>query len=145
MTSDASNPIGARLRVAVDLHGVVIEHPEGSRGITEFGWPEVPGAIEWLGAISEVYDVHLVSARFSRPGREGVMGMQAARDWLASRGVPWGWLSSAGGPTRLTFTPYKPACSLWIDDRAFLFEGRFPDAAEIGAFRPWNRRNGGNE
>lgn len=145
VTADISReaPSGAAMRprpvVAVDFHGVICEHPEGSKGLTEPGWPEVPGAIEWLGSITPRYAVHLVSARFSRPGIMGRDAMLAARGWLVGHGIPMAWMVSSAGEARITFAATKPVCVLWVDDRAFCFRGTFPTADEIESFRPWNR------
>jgi hypothetical protein len=40
----------------------------------------------------------------------------------------------------ISWPTQKPAASLTIDDRALCFTGIFPDAAEILAFKPWNKR-----
>jgi hypothetical protein len=127
------------LTIGVDFHGVLCEHPEGSKGLTEAAWPEVPGAIEWLKEVSETFNVHIVSARFSRDGQEGADAVSAARAWLIDRGVPSLWMTPVNGMPRIWLTPFKPACLLWVDDRGFQFRGRFPSAEEIRAFRPWNR------
>jgi|SRR5947209_6291582 len=130
-----------RLTVAVDLHGVLCAHPEGSKGATEPDWPEVPGAIDWLKALSARFAVVVVSARFARPGREGAEALAAARYWLWRRGVPMAWMlpGERGEPARITLAAFKPPCHLWIDDRAWTFDGRFPTDAEIDSFKPWNR------
>jgi hypothetical protein len=127
------------LTVGVDFHGVICEHPEGSKGITEMTWPEVPGAIDWLKDVTDRFNVHVVSARFSRPGREGAVAIAAARSWLAYRGIPMAWMASPYGMPRILLTPFKPACVLWVDDRAFCFRGQFPLVEEIEGFKPWNR------
>ncbi len=127
------------LIIGVDFHGVICDHPEKSKGLTEPDWPAVPGAIDWLKSITERFDVHLVSARFSRPGREGADAISKARHWLSLRGIPPIWTMTIEGPARIWLTPFKPPCSLWIDDRAWCFRGTFPTADEIDSFRPWNR------
>lgn len=132
-------PVRARfLTIGVDFHGVICMHPEGEQGRTDMAWPAVPGAIEWLKGITETYNVHIVSARFS-PFRGARPAMEAAANWLVAQGIPRNWFVALDGPPRIVLSPYKPACSLWIDDRAFCFAGTFPTAEEIGAFRPWNR------
>ncbi len=128
------------LTIGVDFHGVLVEHPEGSKGATSPDWPEVPGAIEWLRGISGRYNVHVVSARFARSGNEGADAIAAARQWLSARGIPLPWMLPVNGAMpRIWLTPFKPPCVLWIDDRGWTFRGVFPSAEEIAAFRPWNR------
>lgn len=137
--SDNAGRRDGYLAIAVDFHGVIVAHPEGAKGATEQDWPEVPGAVAWLLAITERFNVHLVSARFSRPGRGGADAVAAARQWLAAHGVPTLWMTPVNGIPRIWLTPFKPACVLWIDDRAYCFRGTFPTEEEIAAFRPWNR------
>lgn len=127
------------LIIGVDFHGVIVDHPPQSRGLTEPRWPEVPGAIDWLQVVTERFNVHLISARFSRSGREGAEAVRAAKDWLVQHGIPLLWMTPVLGQPRIWLTPFKPACSLWIDDRAWCFRGAFPTVEEIESFRPWNR------
>lgn len=129
-----------RLIVAVDLHGVICDHPPAGKGATEPDWPEVPGAVEWLLSTSARYDVHVVSARFSRGGQEGAEALAAARAWLIAHGVPSAWMLPIGGRMpRIWLSAHKPPCLLWVDDRGFCFRGAFPSVEQIESFRPWNR------
>lgn len=72
--------------------------------------PPVPGALEfvrWL--LAQGYDVVVSSARADQPdGLHGIVG------WLARYGFP-----------ALPVTNRKPAAILYVDDRAFRFEGDF--------------------
>lgn len=42
---------------------------------------------------------------------------------------------------KIEFPTKKPAAFLTIDDRAFCFEGCWPDPAELLKFKPWNKRD----
>lgn len=133
------SPAAPLLTIAVDFHGVICDHPEGAAGLTSLDWPEVPGAVEWLRRISEKYRVVIVSARFGRPGGEGSHAVGMAMTWLSQRGIPTEWMLPGERPPKILLTPSKPACVLWIDDRAWRFDGVFPSAEDIASFRPWNR------
>ena len=122
------------LILAADFNGVIHDH-QGKAGFCEAGSPEIPGAITWLKEISETYDVFLVSASFSK-----APFVVAARAWLEAKGVPRPWLTPVPvGRSRITLTPFKPACVMFIDDRGFQFVGTFPTLEAIQAFKPWNR------
>lgn len=125
----------ARLRVAVDFNGVVHDHTDGAMGFCGLRSPEVPGAVQWLKDISEELDVFLISASFVRQP-----AIEAAKAWLQSRGIPREWMMPANSEQpRITITPWKAPCLMFIDDRGFQFRGEFPSLEQIKAFRPWNR------
>lgn len=130
------NPHGnLRLIVAVDFNGVIHDHPPGFKGKCEPGSPAIPGAIAWLKEIAEEYDVFLVSASFSRADF-----ITAAKAWLEATGIPRPWMMPVlTGRSKLTLTPFKPPCQIFVDDRGFCFQGEFPSVSEIKAFKPWNR------
>ncbi len=124
-----------RLIVAADFNGVVHDHRESQKGFCEPGSPEIPGAVQWLKDLSEEFDVFLVSASFERS-----QYITAAKAWLAARGVPTPWMAPMlVGRSRITLTPFKPPCLMFVDDRGFHFRGEFPTIAEIKSFKPWNR------
>ncbi len=45
----------------------------------------------------------------------------------------------------LIFPQHKPAAVLYIDDRAFHFQGRFPTKEEITEFKPWHPNDANEE
>ena len=121
--------------IAVDFNGVIHDHRDGQKGFCDADSPEIPGAIEWLKEISESFDVFLVSASFSRAPY-----ILAAKQWLNAHGVPLAWMASVAiGRSRITLTPFKPCCTIFLDDRAMTFRGTFPTKEFIKGFRPWNR------
>jgi hypothetical protein len=125
----------SRLLICVDFNGVIHDHSPHSRGFCPPDSPEVPGAVEWLRVVTEEYDACLVSASF-RESRN----ILNAKQWLASRGIPPQWMSSAiVGMPRLSLSPFKFPSLMFIDDRGFCFRGTFPTVSEIKNFRPWNR------
>jgi hypothetical protein len=124
-----------RLIVACDFNGVIHDHRDRVKGSCCADDPDIPGAIDWLKATSEKFDIVLVSASFAR-----AEFVSSAKVWLAAKGIPREWLVPVyPGRNRITLTPFKPPCLLFVDDRAFFFQGRFPTVKEIETFKPWNR------
>jgi hypothetical protein len=124
-----------KLIVAVDFNGVIHDHRDGVRGMCLPSDAEIFGAIEWLRQISGEFDVFLVSASFGDS-----RFIVAAKAWLEVKGIPRQWMVPAlAGRSRITLTPFKPVCLMFVDDRGFCFRGEFPTADEIKSFKPWNR------
>jgi hypothetical protein len=71
----------------------------------------------------------IYSVRGSFEGAE-----RAIFDWLLKYGLP------AADLEQIAVVAEKPQAHVYIDDRAFRFEGTFPSFDEIDAFKPWNKR-----
>lgn len=141
--SDASengNPI-----VLVDFDGVIHSCKSGWKGIDVIPDEPVDGAINWLmqhlpipeaiSAMGPEYkgpEVQIYSAR-SRE-RKGIKAMQ---DWLVKNSLPACYITD----DILKFPTQKPPAFLTLDDRVWCFDGRFPTADEMMAFRPWYKRD----
>lgn len=116
-----------RWTVAVDVDGVLHSYSSGWQGADVLPDPPVPGAIDWLEGIVEHYDVAICSTRAAT--REGC---QAIIKWL----LQWGLSSDA--LRHITVESGKPPALLYVDDRAWRFEGsNFPTAEQIQAATPW--------
>jgi hypothetical protein len=127
-----------RLIVACDFNGVIHDHRDGPKDKVDPASPAIPGAIDWLKAVSEELDVFLVSASFAKSPY-----VTSARAWLTAQGIPADWTTPVVvGRSRITLTPFKPPCLLFIDDRGFCFRGEFPEVEDIKRFVPWNRIKG---
>lgn len=126
-----------RRAIAVDFDGVLHAYTSAWR-IDEHGHgaiddPPVLGAIAWLEQMVEHFDVWIFTCRMLDPRRSHVE--QRIRDWLLVHGL------SPIALARLLFTHEKPHADVYIDDRGFRFEGRFPTVAELAELRtPWNKR-----
>ena len=124
---EAARP--SRPIVSVDFDGVIHSYASGWQGASTIPDPPVPGAFAWLGAAVQRFEVCVYSSRSAAPG-----AIDAMRGWFLRHGLPAPVLAA------LAFPAHKPKAILTIDDRAFCFEGRFPDLDWIERFRPWNRR-----
>lgn len=115
-----------RYTIAVDFDGVI--HRYDTPFIAPETIPDEPvdGAIEWLKQISKDFDVVIFTTRARTT--EGVL---AVREWLTSRGF---------GGMPYAVTDRKPAALIYIDDRAYRFDGtHFPTKDEIHQARPWHK------
>lgn len=122
--------------VCVDFDGVLHSYSSKFTTIEEIKDPPVPGAFDWLTQMvnfkdnkGRTFEVCIYSSRSKHIG-----GIQAMASWLREHGLPEEVIS------KLMFPFNKPAASMTIDDRAFLFEGRFPEPDYILDFKPWNKR-----
>jgi hypothetical protein len=87
----------------------------------------VPGAKEWLEEMTQHFHVVIYTARHLSKG-----GLEAAKTWMKKWGFP-----------DLEVTGTKPGAVMYVDDRAWLFDGKnFPTVEEIKNFKPWNREGG---
>lgn len=125
--------------LAVDFHGVVHSHasPHPGTGIADD--PPVPGAIEFLDAAAERFDVSIVSARFSQDGVGHVEAKKAVLAWLKRNGLKARVTAEPDRAGPIVLCRTRPKTQVLLDDRAIRFEGAFPDLDALEAFRPWNR------
>jgi len=117
--------------ILVDFDGVLHMYTSPWQGFSIISDGPVPGSFEWLTNIvmDDRFTVCVYSARSKVP--EGICAMQ---EWMRKYGLPEEVLKKIQFPTE------KVGAFLTIDDRAFCFQGKFPDAEEILAFLPWNKR-----
>lgn len=113
--------------VCVDFDGVIHAFTSPWTHGREIHDGPVPGAIDFLHELGKYFKVVILSSRVNDSG-----GETAIREWLKQYGM-------------LTYkvieiTDTKPPAALYIDDRAYCFEGTFPSIQEIKNFKPWNKR-----
>ena len=126
--------------LCVDFDGVIHSFKSGAQGDnTIIPDPPNPGALAWLKAAMEHWDVQVYSARSADPG-----AIDAMKSWLLNFAIhEWGDSEEAERFVgRLKFPTQKPPAFLMIDDRAICFEGDFSalDPEELLKFKPWYRR-----
>lgn len=141
-----------RLKIAVDFDGVLHDYSFSADGICPYSISggAIPGALQWL---ADLYtdgrcDVAIYSVRSS-----SLRGRWAMKNWLTDQlifeypdaydphsmfngdrlhdgilhWIKWPWFKPAGA-------------TIYLDDRAWRFEGSWPQYSEILDFRPWNKR-----
>jgi len=114
--------------VCVDFDGVIHAFiSPWTQGCEVHDGP-VPGAIDFLHELerSSLRTV-ILSSRVNDSG-----GEDAIRAWLKQQGFK--------SYQTIEITATKPPACLYIDDRAYCFEGTFPSMQEIKHFKPWNKR-----
>lgn len=128
-------PKHERYTVAVDFDGVI--HRYDSPWTKAHHIPDGPveGAIEWLNETIQKMDIVIFSTRCKT-----WIGRWAVRRWLRKHA---GTLYHEGpgyrGIEDVTLSYEKPPALVYIDDRAFRFEGTFPSISEIHRLKPWNK------
>jgi len=117
--------------VCYDFDGVVNSYTSGWQGPTVLHDDPVPGAFEAIIAFLDAeFDVFIFSTRTKYDG-----GIEAIKAWFEMRGFP---LDRIG---ELQFPTDKPSAIVYIDDRAFQFNGVFPTPEEVERFQPWYKRD----
>lgn len=123
--------------ICLDFDGVVHSYKSGWKGPRNIPDPPVDGAL-WriYRTLNRGYRVAIFSTRSSY-----FFGRLAMRRWLKrNAGDLWPDAPGHHGINAVEFPCHKPPALLTIDDRAFCFEGRFPDRELIRVFKPWNKR-----
>lgn len=123
--------------IAIDVDGPLHAYIAW-KGATVLDGGPVPGAMQAIRDYTEAgYEVHIVSSRLHQEG-----GMDATRQAIC------GWLLDVFGEEKaglimrnVYFSIHRPPAILTIDDRAWLFRGRWPTVDEIRLFRPWRSYN----
>jgi hypothetical protein len=126
--------------LCVDFDGVIHSLKSGSQGDDQTIILDPPnlGALEWLKAAMEHWDVQIYSARSAHTG-----AIEAMKSWLFKHARDeWNHELATEFVARLKFPMQKPPAFLMIDDRAICFEGDFStlDPEELLNFKPWYRR-----
>lgn len=122
-------PPGERYTIAVDFDGVLHSYTTPWVSAELIPDPPVRGAIEWLNQMRRHFDIviHTTRARDSSACR-------AVRTWLTANGY-------LGDPEALHITDRKVPALVYIDDRAWRFEGpgSFPREQDVHLAIPWNK------
>lgn len=117
--------------ILVDFDNVIYSYESGWKGATELPDPPHTDALSFLYACWESKDIEAVI--WTSRVHDDVDGKAEAaiRTWLHLHGL------SREVANSLKITNSKPPAVLIIDDRAFKFEGYFPNLDFIRNFQPW--------
>lgn len=124
-----------RYTIAVDFDGVI--HRYDTPWVNAHTIPDEPvaGAIEWLIAMVQKFDVVIFSTRCKT-----WRGRRAVRRWLRRHaGTCWNEGLGVPGLEVVKLTAVKPPALIYLDDRAVRFEGTFPTAEQVHRLRPWHK------
>lgn len=115
--------------IAIDFDGVIHAYTSPFTKPEEIHDEPVDGALFFIEhLLANGFGVIIHTARASTEE-----STQAIRDWLVRHGL------SAVTAKTIKITTQKLAAIVYIDDRGFRFEGRWPSIAEIKALRTWNK------
>lgn len=126
----------AKPTLCLDFDGVIHSYKSGWKGAGVIPDPPVQGAMEFIVAAVEHFQVDIFSSRSADPiGRRAMWSYvkqhleEAVGEIDASRII-----------SLIDFPFDKPAAFVSIDDRAITFEGKWPDIEALKTFKPWNKR-----
>lgn len=126
--------------LCLDFDGVIHSYTSPWKGPENVTDPPTEGAMEFIHHAQHYFNIAIYSARSNSPD-----GLWAMKVWLARHMREWReWFGA--GPTAedtlsaIIWPNQKPHAHLYIDDRAMLFTGTFPDPQSLLSFKPWNRK-----
>lgn len=115
--------------ISIDFDGVIHAHTSPWTTALEINDGPVEGAFEFIrNAVRAGYGVHIHTARANDQGVE-----RAIVEWLLSHGLEFFYVD------RLNISPLKKGALIYIDDRGWRFEGKFPSFEQIETLKPWNK------
>jgi len=124
-----------RPKLVLDFDGVVHSYTSGWKGADVVSDPPVPGALEFIRAAQEHFEVSIFSSRSNQAGGAIAMG-----EWLHLHMLHvWGPDEASRVFNDIAWPFEKPAAFVTIDDRALTFDGTWPSLESLKAFKPWNR------
>ena len=115
-------------RICIDFDGVINSYTSGYKPGNDAYLPDPPvdGAKEFLERCMECFEeVYILTARC-----QTLTGMLATRDWMRYWGMP---------DVAITYVKY-PA-EVYVDDRGWRFEGKFPDPRTFIDMGSWVTNN----
>lgn len=132
-----------QVTLAIDFDGTIYRYTRGWKGVEDFSEEPMPGAIEFLEEWSKKGAILIIhSARLSGVDFKGIFPSSSVTqlqqrtslmlDWFLAHGLSE---ETARSLHFWTF-PGKPHATIYIDDRAWRFEGKWPTEGEITS-SPW--------
>lgn len=130
MNTETGIPVTHAKTIALDFDGVIHSYTSPWTEAYEIHDPPVEGAIDFIRECQkEGWNVAIFSSRSHQ-----WQGKSAMKNFLLDNGM------SRKEINQIDFPDHKPPCVLFIDDRGYQFNGKFPSIDEISSFRPWNKR-----
>lgn len=149
--------------LVLDFDGVIHSYTSGWKGAAVIPDPPVPGALKFIVAALETFEVHILSSRSHQWG-----GKRAMKRWLRGHlielgmgqgPIPGWWSDKIAEQSNMEpwehevrraadvivsaihWPWFKPPATVTIDDRALTFTGAWPSVEELKAFKPWFKRS----
>lgn len=132
--------------LCLDFDGVLHSYASGWKGADVIPDPPVEGAIEFILAALDRFEVHIFSSRTNQEGGRLAMGRwltAAIKDHFWKLGDNQHAASYKAGlhMAAINWPTEKPPAMVTIDDRAITFTGVWPEIDELLAFQPWNKKS----
>lgn len=123
--------------LCLDFDGVIHSYTSGWRGADKVSDPPVEGAIEFIIAASEHFTIAIFSSRSNQSG-----GVEAMYEYLKEYWIEYGHDNPKewGVFNAIQWPKEKPPAFLTIDDRVYLFAGKWPTIDELVEFKPWYKK-----
>lgn len=129
------------IKLLVDFDGVIHAYTSKWTRADEILDGPVDGALDWIRKmLAEDVKIAIFTARLSNEPlnendgpRDHLAVVRALTEWFIEHGLSF---VEAG---MLEFVTGKPHATLYIDDRARLFRGRFPSIRDIRSHEQWNK------
>jgi hypothetical protein len=125
-----------RRLISIDFDGVLHQYIKGTYhgDSTVISNPPVEGALEWLDGI--VNDGRFFVVIYS--SRSKILGFEESLSkWFLDNGMKKETIN------KIAITATKPPAFVFIDDRNWRFNGKFPSADAILSFKAWHEENNG--
>lgn len=113
--------------LALDFDGVLNSYKSGFGAADVLPDPPVEGSVEACYEYAEEFSLHVHSARCIDEA-----SVRAVQRYLRDWGYPEGMRVGRG---------QKPQAKVYIDDRGFQFNGKFPSVDYLVGFKPWYERD----
>src|SRR5882724_4108066 len=110
--------------VCLDFDGVCHKYTSGWKGADIIPDEYVNGLFEFLEEVKEDFDVQVLSSRSHQQG-----GREAMMVWFLTQRKLWrerGNKPPVDTPLTIGFPTEKPPAVITLDDRGWLFEGKWP-------------------
>ena len=128
-----------RRRIALDWDGVIHSYTTKWAGADIIPDPPVDGMLEWLADNYRRYELIIFSTRNHQEG-----AIDAMTDWMYRNFrelcYPADEVMRIISSIEFHKGEGKPICEIFVDDRAYQFNGTMPSESYIAEFKPWNKR-----
>ena len=114
--------------IAIDFDGVLHQYVTPWVAADVIPDPPVPGAIAALRRYSEYFKIAILSTRNYQEG-----AVEAMQGWLLRNGLERRVVD------QILFPIHKVPAIVYIDDRAYRFEGTWPLVGVLKGLKPWNK------
>lgn len=141
--------------LCLDFDGVIHSYTSGWKGVGQIPDPPTAGFFDWVKEADKYFLLQVYSSRSKEP-----IGNEAIRRWLIDR-----WIEASGGTVmsdfgkagismhfcsspigepavhafNLLISHEKPAAFLTIDDRAWCFDGTWPNPEMLLLYKTWQQ------